>query len=83
MKTTIDVGDGLFSQLKASVHGHNTTMRAVIERALRDLFAKEAQGPKKPFVLKDGSFGGSGYVEGINEGDWDKIREIIYEGRGT
>lgn len=82
MKTTIDMGSSLFAQLRDFAHKHHTTMRAVIERALRDLFDKETQESKKPFVLKDGSFGGSGYVEGINEGDWDKIREIIYEGRG-
>lgn len=82
MKTTVDIPDGLFKQLKNKASRENTTMKALIQAALRGYLAA-AKTPPKKFKLKDGSFGGQGIRPGLDESDWAKIRELAYEGRGT
>lgn len=81
MKTTVDIPDGLFKQLKNKASRENTTMKALIHAALRGYLAA-AKTPPKKFKLKDGSFKGEGLMPGIEEGNWSQIREMIYEGRG-
>lgn len=81
MKTTIDIADPLMNELKRTAARERTTMRRLIEAALR-AFLTERKSPKGPFKLKDGSVRGRGTAPGIREGDWSKTRELIYEGRG-
>jgi hypothetical protein len=82
MKTTVDIPDPLFDQLRKRAAANRTTMRALIQAALRQFLASGPR-PRKRFKLKDGSFKGNGYAPGIREGDWNQIRDIIYEGRGA
>jgi hypothetical protein len=44
----------------------------------REITTRKSEA-KKPFKLKDESFKGNGML--IT--DWDKIRELMYEGRGS
>lgn len=81
MKTTIELPDALFKQLKSKASREKTTMKALIQAALRG-YLSDAKTPHKKFKLKDGSFKGQGLMPGIEEGNWSQIREMIYEGRG-
>jgi hypothetical protein len=82
MKTTVEVADDLFQKLRRRAAAERTTMRALIDAALRQFLGNRPR-PAKRFKLKDGSFRGTGYAPGIREGDWEQIRDIIYEGRGA
>jgi hypothetical protein len=79
MKTTVDIPDSLFAEAKAVAKRKGLTIRQLIEEGLRASIREH--GRRAPhFKLQDGSFpGGEGLWEGL---DWEKIRGIIYEGRG-
>ncbi len=81
MKTTVEIPDPLFRQVKALAAKEGTSVKAVIERALRQMMQTRKR-PTKPFKLKDCSFKGEGLQDGLTWDDWDKIREMSYEGRG-
>jgi hypothetical protein len=82
MKTTIEISDALLEEAKRVARERGTTLRAVLEAALRREVAAPAE-PRKKFKLRDGSFRGTpGLQPGIDLSDWSQIRSIIYEGRG-
>jgi hypothetical protein len=82
MKTTIEISDDVFEKLRKRAAAERTTLRSIVESALRQ-FLSAGKGPNRKFKLKDGSFRGTGYAPGIREGDWNQIRDIIYENRGA
>lgn len=82
MKTTVEIPDALFKQLKTKAVRDNTSMKSLIQAALRNYLA-QAQKPTKRFKLRDGSVGGKGIRPGLDESDWAKIRELSYQGRGA
>lgn len=77
MKTTIDIADRLLEQAKRRAREENRTLRDLVEEALRRLLA-ESDREKEPFRLRRHPFRGTGTPPGIAEGDWEKIRELIY-----
>jgi hypothetical protein len=81
MKTTIDIPDALFDQLKRRAAADHTTLRELVSAALRQ-FLGSASTPRKPFKLQDGSVRGRGLVPGVREGDWNDLADLTYEGRG-
>jgi hypothetical protein len=81
MKTTVEIPDAILAKLRRKAAAERTTLRALIQAALQQ-FLDPKKSPK-PFKLKDGSVRGTGYAPGIREGDWNQIRDIIYEGRGA
>jgi hypothetical protein len=77
VKTTIELADALFHELKRVADERGTTMRALLEEGAR--LVLERQPPKKPFKLRDASFkGGKGLQPGQREGDWEQLRAMIY-----
>lgn len=80
MKTTIEIADGLLEKARKRAEQDGTTLREVVQAALRHFLG--APQPKRKFKLKDGSFKGNGLQPGVDIRDWDQIRGIIYEGRG-
>lgn len=81
MKTTIDIADSLLRQLRALAAERNTTMRALIESALRDALTR--QDRRQPRVrLETPTFQGNGLQPGVSWDDWASIRSAAYEGRG-
>ena len=81
VKTTIDIADLLLERARKLPAERGTTLREVVESALRELLAR--QEPRRPrFHLRDASVGGEGLRPGIKEGDWETLRALIYEGRG-
>jgi Bacterial antitoxin of type II TA system, VapB len=82
MKTTIEISDSLLEEARRVARERRTTLRAILEAALRRELAARSAPPKK-FKLRDGSFrGAAGVQPGIDLSDWSQIRRIIYEGRG-
>lgn len=71
----------MLAAVKERARRENSTMREVMEAALRNYLEQTAEKPKT-FRLKDRSFRGNGVREGIDEGSWEQIRGLIYEGHG-
>ena len=81
MKTTVEISDPLLDEAKAVAAREETTVRALIEEGLRRVLAE--RGKRKAFKLRPVTFGGRGIAPGLEEGSWDQIRDLIYEGRGS
>ena len=77
MKTTVDITDSLLEQAKQLAAARSTTLRQIIEEGLRNVIETKQ---RRPFRLRDGSFGGQGMLRKMT---WDEIRDEIYQGRGA
>ncbi len=82
MKTTIEINDDLFQRIKTLAHERNSTLKSVIEVALRRFISEQSNSTKKEFHLTKHSFKGEGLQSGFKEGDWADLRERTYQGRG-
>jgi len=80
MKTTVEIPDALAEEAKAVARREKTTLRALIETGLRQVLREYRRS--SAFQLRDASFGGRGLQPEFREGDWQRIREAAYEGRG-
>ena len=82
MKTTIEISDALLRAAKRRAAERDTTLRAIIETALRRyLEAASDRAAARP-QLRRHTFRGRGLQPGVSENDWATIRERAYEGRG-
>lgn len=81
MKTTIQVSDPLFQKASRLVKREKTTFRALVEEGLRRVL--EDREKKVSFHLRDVSFGEGGLRPEVEESGWDRVRDMIYEGRGS
>ncbi len=81
MKTTIDIADPLFRQAKQVASERSSTFEEIVETALRR-FLEQEKTRKASFRLRDASVEGTGVQSGIQEGNWDELRSLVYEGRG-
>ena len=82
MKTTVELPDALLSEARRIAEREGTTLRAVLEDALRksiDARRKTASS----FKLRLVTFRGDGLHPQAGEGAWERLRDLIYEGRGT
>jgi hypothetical protein len=80
MRTSIDMPDSLLAKAKEVARHRGTTLRELVIEGLRTVLDKQARAPR--FRLRDASFGKGGLVAGLDETDWEKIRDLSYEGRG-
>ena len=80
MRTSIDVPDALLAKAKAVARQRGGTLRELVIEGLRSVLEKQAKSPR--FRLRDAAYGKGGLAEGLNETDWDRIRDLSYEGRG-
>ena len=76
MKTTIDIADDLLERAKKLAHREKKTLKEVVEEALRRQLMDST--PKKKFKYRPHTVKGKGLQPGIGEGDWEKIRDLIY-----
>lgn len=81
MKTTIVISEPLLAEARRVARLEGLTIRALVEEGLRQALA--SRGRRQPFALRNASFRGRGPRPGVVEGDWETIREAIYEGRGA
>ena len=81
MKTTIELSDELANAAKAHAAKENITLRSLIERGLHMVLRADREA--EPFRLRDASVGGRGLHPAYRDADWSRVREAIYEGRGS
>jgi hypothetical protein len=82
MKTTIDIADPLLKRAKAEAARRGTTLKVVVEEALRESLAP-GRRERGGYQLKTHTFGGRGLQAGLEWGDWKALRDLAYEGRGA
>ena len=80
MKTTVDIADAVLKQAKATARRDGTTVRALIEEGLRRVLDERAERPV--FRLRSATFKGNGLQHEVRDGSWERVRDLIYEGRG-
>lgn len=81
MKTTIDIADSLLQRAKKLAVKQSTTLKAVVESALRDKLdrAHEREFERE---VRTHVFTGNGLQSGLCWDDWATVRDTSYEGRG-
>jgi hypothetical protein len=82
MKTTVEIADSLLAEARKVAEREGTTLRAVLEDALR----KSLEARRKTtsaFKLRLVTFRGDGLHPQAGEGAWERLRDLIYEGRGA
>jgi hypothetical protein len=81
MKTTIEIPDSLLKQVKTLASQEHTTVRALVEKALRRITVEHERA--RPFKLRKVSFRGKGLQRQMVGASWPQIRDAAYEGRGA
>jgi hypothetical protein len=81
MKTTIEISDALLEAARKVSRREKTTVRSLVEEGLRKVIA-EREG-SRTFKLRKATFKGNGLQPQVAGASWDRIRGLIYEGRGT
>lgn len=79
MRTTIELSDALLRRVRRLASRRGTTMKALIEEGLRRVLEDDRP---PAYRLPDLSYGSGGAPEGLDPTDWERIRDIAYEGRG-
>lgn len=80
MKTTVEIAEPLLAEAKRVAAREGTSIRALIEEGLRG--ALDRRRRREPFRLRRASCGGNGLRPEVREGAWERIRDLIYDGRG-
>ena len=83
MKTTIEIADPILERAKRLAARRGTTLRVVVEEALRTKLAAEAEPDGGADGVETHAVGGRGLQAGLS---WDEVRtlrDLAYEGRGT
>jgi hypothetical protein len=81
VKTTVELPDGLVREAKRLALREHTTVRALIERGLREVIS--GRRPSARFTLRRAAFRGDGLVGGRSLRDWESIRDLSYSERGA
>jgi hypothetical protein len=81
MKTTLEISDAVLEEAKRVASEEGTTLRALVEEGLRRALFEHRQAGN--FQLRRASVGGRGLQPGVREGSWERLRDIVYEGRGA
>jgi hypothetical protein len=81
MKTTIDIADPLLEAAKKLAAEKHTTLKAILESALRQTLAAERR-PRKRSRVQTRTFRGNGLQPGLSWDDCSAVRALTYEGRG-
>lgn len=81
MKTTVEIADSLLAEAKKTAAREGTTVKALLEEGVRRALAERKSGPA--FRLRKATFAGRGLQSAVSEGSWERIRDLIYEGRGA
>lgn len=77
MKTTVEISDAVLERAKALAAREGTTVRALVEDALRQLLRSRRTAGS--FRLRDASVDGQGPMPEFRDADWERIRGALYE----
>jgi hypothetical protein len=80
MKTTVNISDPLLEEARKVAAQERTTVTALIEEGLRKTLTDRKR--KGRFRLRKASFKGKGLAVDLADASWERIRAIVYEGRG-
>jgi predicted transcriptional regulator len=80
MKTTIELPDALLHEAQRVARERHTTLRALMEIALRDVVAA-ARAETSEFRLRDASVDGDGLLPEFEGASWAEVRDAIYGDR--
>jgi hypothetical protein len=80
MKTTVEISDALLDEVKKLASREGTTVRTLVEQGLRQVISQRKQ--RRAFRLRNASFKGHGLSADAKRLDWERLRELAYEGRG-
>ena len=81
MKTTIELSDALLVEAKAVIATDGITLRALVETGLRQVLS-DRRKRQTAFKLRSASVKGQGLQKPLQAEDWERMRELAYEGRG-
>ena len=81
MKTTVEIADALLNEAKKLAARENTTVRTLIEQGLRQVISQRKE--RRAFHLRKATYKGRGLNAEIQPVNWDKLRELAYEGHGS
>ncbi len=81
MKTTVEISDPLLREARKMAAREGVTLRTLIERGLHRIVTEPKQ--TAPFKLRRGSFKGKGLRPELRDASWDRIRDIIYDEKGS
>ncbi len=82
MKTTVDMDDALLAWARRAAEREGTTLDALVERGLRLLLAEPA-APPTGFTLRRASIRGQGLHPTLQGAQWNRLRDLAYQGRGA
>ena len=80
MKTTVEIPNALIEEAKKLAARENTTVKTLIEQGLRHVISQRQR--KHAFRLRKATFKGRGMSAEARAADWERLRELAYEGRG-
>jgi hypothetical protein len=80
MKTTVEIPDTLLAEARKLAARQGTTLRVLIIEGLRRSVAERRRATS--FRLRKATFRGSGLQPGLPGDNWERIREMAYEGHG-
>jgi hypothetical protein len=81
VKTTIQIPDMLFEEVRKLAHQEHTTMKDIVEEGLRRIVTERRR--RGQFKLRKVAFKGNGLQQHLAGTSWDQILQLSYEGRGT
>jgi len=80
MKTTVILPDALMEKVRKRAKKEHSTLTRILEQALRDYLERPPQKPAEHSPRIE-PFPGDGYADATLEGNWPRIRDLIYEDR--
>lgn len=81
MKTTVELSDALLDEARRVADRRGVPLRTLIEEGLRHAVRSAAR--RTPFRLRDASFAGDGIDPAFGSGEWERVRDAAYAGRGA
>jgi hypothetical protein len=81
MKTTIQIPDSLYKEMRKLAQREQRTIKAIVEESLRRTLSERQRGRR--FRLRKATFKGNGLQPHLAGASWDQILHVSYEGRGA
>lgn len=75
MRTTLEISDDVYREVKSMAALAGTTVTSLVEQALRDLISGARSSPRPPSLPR--SYGNGGEQTGIDLSDNKAIRAIL------
>jgi hypothetical protein len=81
MKTTIQIPDSLYKEMRKLAQREQRTIKDIVEESLRRTLSEHQRSGR--FRLRQASFRGNGLQPHLAGASWDDILHLSYEGRGA